>query len=208
MNATWQSPELRTHHGRHVIVRPLNATADARALYQAGHKSVAHLYTWQFLPYGPFRDEDALCTWLSDRQQQTDPLFHTVCNAQTGVPVGIITIMSIVPEFGRAELGHIWYDVDIQRTAATTEATYLMLDYLFHQLHYRRVEWKCDAMNVRSRNAALRFGFQYEGTFRQHLLVKGKNRDTAWFSLIDSEWPKCRARFQEYFAGTRPRLAN
>ena len=208
MNSTWQSPALRTHQGRHVIVRPLNATADAGALYLAGHKSSAHLYTWQFLPYGPFSDEDALCKWLSDRQQQIDPLFHTVCNAQTGVPVGIITIMSIVPEFGRAELGHIWYDVDVQRTAVTTEATYLMLDYLFHHLHYRRVEWKCDAMNVRSRNAALRFGFQYEGTFRQHLLVKGKNRDTAWFSLIDSEWPKCRARFQEYFAGTRPRLAN
>ncbi|MFN5678334.1 MAG: GNAT family N-acetyltransferase [Roseiflexaceae bacterium] len=204
----WQSPEKCTHHGHFVTVRPLDAVNDCVALYHAGHRTSAHLYTWQYLPYGPFADETALQVWLTERQKQTDPLFHTVCDAQSGRPVGMITIMSIVPEFGRAELGHIWYDVDIQRTSLTTEATYLLLTYLFDQLHYRRVEWKCDAHNTRSRNAAQRLGFSYEGTFRQHMLVKEQNRDTAWFSMLDNEWPHRKARFRAFLAGTSKRLAH
>ncbi|MFM7677513.1 MAG: GNAT family N-acetyltransferase [Roseiflexaceae bacterium] len=204
----WQTPEKRTHRGHFVTVRPLDAMNDGIALYGAGHRTPAHLYTWQYLPYGPFADVAALQVWLADRQNQTDPLFHTVCEAQSGRPVGIITIMSIVSEFGRAELGHIWYDVDIQRTSLTTEATYLLLTYLFDQLHYRRVEWKCDAHNIRSRNAALRLGFSYEGTFRKHMLVKGQNRDTAWFSMLDNEWPQRKSRFNAFFAGASKRLAH
>ena len=202
----WQTPEKCIHHGQFVTVRPLDAIRDSTALYAAGHRTSAHLYTWQYLPYGPFADEGAMQTWLADRQTHTDPLFHTVCEVHTGRPVGIITIMSIVPEFGRAELGHIWYDVDVQRSSLTTEATYLLLTYLFDQLHYRRVEWKCDAHNVRSRNAAQRLGFTYEGTFRQHMLVKEHNRDTAWFSMLDNEWPQRKTRFHAYFAGTSKRL--
>ena len=204
---TWQPPQKLTHHGTHVTVRPLDASADCHALYRAGHRTAAHLYTWQYLPYGPFSDEASFTAWLVERQSMTDPLFHTVCRADTGQPVGIITIMSIAPEFGRAELGHIWYDVDIQRTACTTESTYLLLHYLFDTLKYRRIEWKCDAHNLRSRAAAQRLGFSYEGLFRQHMLVKGINRDTAWFSMLDHEWPHIQQRYLEYFAGTRIHLA-
>ncbi len=204
---SWQRPEKHTHHGTYVTVRPLDASTDYPALFLAGHRTPAHLYTWQYLPYGPFSNEQTFATWLIERQSMSDPLFHTVCHAHTNQPVGIITIMSIFPEFGRAELGHIWYDVDIQRTACTTEATYLLLRYLFDTLKYRRVEWKCDAHNLRSRNAALRLGFSFEGIFRQHMLVKGINRDTAWFSMIDQEWPQIQQRYLEYFAGRRTHLA-
>ena len=204
---SWNTPEKRIHTGKYVNVRPLDAAADYQALYGAGHRTSAHLYTWQYLPYGPFADADSMRLWLADRQNAVDPLFHTVCMAETGKPVGIITIMSIFPEFGRAELGHIWYDVDIQRTACTTEATYLLLHYLFDTLKYRRIEWKCDAHNQRSRNAAERLGFSFEGIFRKHMLVKGINRDTAWFSMLDDEWPRIQQRYLEYFAGTRAHLA-
>jgi RimJ/RimL family protein N-acetyltransferase len=102
----------------------------------------------------------------------------------------MISIMSMAPEMGRAELGHIWYAPEVQRTKVNTEAVFLLLSYLLGELHYRRAEWKCDARNERSRKAALRLGFQFEGVFRQHMVVKGENRDTAWFSLLDGEWPR------------------
>lgn len=207
MTSQWQTPEKRIHTGQHVVLRPLDAQTDSAALYRAGHHTPAHLYTWQYLPYGPFVDVATMQVWLAERQQQTDPLFHTVCEKTSGRPVGIITIMSIVPEFGRAELGHIWYDVDVQRTACTTESAYLLLQYLFETLHYRRIEWKCDANNMRSRNAALRLGFSFEGIFRQHMLVKGQNRDTAWFSIVDHEWPAIAQRYTDYLTGTRKQLA-
>lgn len=203
MNQHWPAPEKRTHTGQYVILRPLDADRDFSALYRAGHRTSAHLYTWQYLPYGPFADETSMHQWLVERQTMTDPLFHTVYHAQTGDAVGIITIMSIAPEFGRAELGHIWYDVDVQRTPCTTESAYLLLSYLFDTLNYRRVEWKCDANNLRSRNAAQRLGFRFEGVFRQHMLVKGQNRDTAWFSIVDHEWSTLRAQYHDYFAGKR-----
>lgn len=191
---SWQTPVLMTHTGTHVTVRPLDANRDAEQLYAAGHATSRHLYTWQYLPYGPFVDIAAFHGWLKTQQAQRDPLFHTVVNNTNGGAVGIMTIMSIAAEFGRAELGHIWYDVDVQRSAVTAETAHLMLTYLFDTLHYRRVEWKCNDRNLRSKAAATRLGFQYEGTFRQHMIVKNQNRDTAWFSIIDSDWPVIRAR--------------
>lgn len=202
----WNAPLKITHTGRYVTLTPLDATRDSTALYHAGHRTSAHLYTWQYLPYGPFRDSDEMKTWLTECQHHTDPLFHTVVDAQTQTPVGIITIMSIASSFGRAELGHIWYDVNVQRTPITTESAYLLLTYLFDTLAYRRVEWKCDAKNERSKLAATRLGFSYEGTFRQHMLVKGQNRDTAWFSMLDNEWPAIKSRFIDYLAGNRVHL--
>lgn len=188
----WKQPEPCTHTGTFVTVRPLDIERDAAELYEAGHKSSEHLYTWQYLPYGPFADLDAFRSWLATQQGSADPLFHTVVNHATGRAVGIITIMSIAAQHGRAELGHIWYDVDVQRSAVTAETVHLMLRYLFDTLGYRRVEWKCDNRNIRSKAAATRFGFRFEGLFRQHLIVKDQNRDTAWFSLIDSDWPRIR----------------
>lgn len=202
----WQTPQLITHTGTHVVLRAPDVRNDGAALFAAGHRTSAHLYTWQYLPYGPFADVTAMDTYVHKFAGKTDPLMHVVCDAVTQMPIGVITIMSIVPEFGRAELGHIWYDADIQRTSRTTESAFLLLTYLFDVLHYRRVEWKCDASNTRSRAAALRLGFHFEGIFQQHMLVKGRNRDTAWFAIVDHEWPVMRNRFTEYFAGTRRHL--
>ncbi len=184
----WDIPELHTHTGTYVTIRPLDAERDVEHLYAAGHASSTHLYTWQYLPYGPFLNVDSFYQWLIQQQASRDPLFHTVFENATGRAVGMTSIMSIVAQSGRAELGHIWYDVDIQRSACTSEATHLLLYYLFDTLGYRRVEWKCDNRNIRSKSAAARFGFRFEGLFRQHLIVKNQNRDTAWFAMIDSDW--------------------
>ncbi len=202
----WQTPQLITHTGTHVVLRAPDVTNDGAALFEAGHRTSAHLYTWQYLPYGPFTDVTAMDAYVRDFACKTDPLMHVVCDAVTQIPIGVITIMSIFPEFGRAELGHIWYDADMQRTPRTTEAAFLLLTYLFDTLHYRRIEWKCDANNARSRAAAQRLGFRFEGVFQQHMIVKGRNRDTAWFAIADHEWPAIRPRFEEYFAGNRRHL--
>ncbi len=203
----WQAPQRMTHTGTHVVLRAPDVINDGAALFDAGHRTAAHLYTWQYLPYGPFSDRAAMAAYVQDFASKTDPLMHVVCDAVTLVPIGVITIMSIFPEFGRAELGHIWYDADIQRTPRTTESAFLLLTYLFDTLYYRRIEWKCDANNARSRAAAQRLGFRFEGVFQQHMIVKGRNRDTAWFAISDHEWPAIRARFEAYFAGTRRHLA-
>ena len=199
----WNQPELRTHTGKFVTIRPVDVECDAPQLYEAGHKTSAHLYTWQYLPYGPFEDLGAFRTWLKQQQLSSDPLFHTVVDNGTGRAVGIISIMSIVAQHGRAELGHIWYDVDVQRSAVTAETAHLLLSYLFDTLGYRRVEWKCDNRNMRSKAAALRLGFRFEGLFRNHLIVKQQNRDTAWFALIESDWTTVREAQQANLLRTR-----
>lgn len=206
MNTPWSTPIKRIHDGNHVVIRPLSAQLDAEALFDAGHASVLHLASWRYLPYGPFRTVDAMHDWLVTCEQSADPLFHTVVDKRNNTPVGMISIMSIVAQFGRAELGHIWYDARIQRTAITTETAYVLLCYLFDELRYRRIEWKCDNRNIRSKNAATRLGFTYEGLFRKHLVVKSQNRDTAWFSMIDDEWPSQKQRFVEYLARPHIRL--
>jgi len=203
---SWSQPTKRTHIGNHVLIRPLSATSDVVALYDAGHASVLHLQTWRYLPYGPFADIQTMHDWLVTCEQSNDPLFHTVVDTRSGTPVGMMSIMSIAAQFGRAELGHIWYDARVQRTRITTETAYLMLCYLFDELNYRRVEWKCDNKNIRSKQAAQRLGFTYEGLFRKHLIVKSQNRDTAWFSITDDEWPAQKHRFAEYFASPHRRL--
>jgi RimJ/RimL family protein N-acetyltransferase len=190
----WSLPQLCTHHGAHVTLEPLDAHRDGQDLYAAGHATSRHLYTWQYLPYGPFATHEDFGNWLTVQQQSVDPLFHTVRDVCTARAVGLIAIMNIAAQHGRAELGHIWYDVNVQRSVITAETAHLLLSYLFDTLNYRRVEWKCDNRNVRSKAAALRLGFCFEGLFRQHLVVKQQNRDTAWFAITDAEWPTIRER--------------
>jgi RimJ/RimL family protein N-acetyltransferase len=118
-------------------------------------------------------------------------------------PVGMAAFLNIVPEHRRLEIGHIWYAPSAQRTEANTETAYLMMREAFDELGYRRVEWKCDALNARSRAAALRLGFTFEGVFRAHMIVRGRNRDSAWFSLLDTEWPAVRDALERWL-GTDP----
>jgi len=185
----------REFAGRYIRLKPLSAEEDFADLFQASHRTPAHLALWEFLAYGPFADAQAMRDWLCTLEPSVDPIFFTVTHLRDGAKVGMISILSIVPEMGRAELGHIWYGPEVQRTKVNTEAVFLLLNYLFVELHYRRVEWKCDARNERSKSAALRLGFASEGTFRQHMVVKGLNRDTAWFAMLDHEWPRTKANF-------------
>ena len=138
--------------------------------------------------------------YLAEREGKAEPLFFTAHSRELGRRIGQISILNIVPEAGRAELGHIWYAPEAQKTKINTECAYLLLRHLFDDLGYRRAEWKCDNANAESKRAALRLGFQYEGLFRQHMVIKGKNRDTAWFAIIDSDWPALRANMERYLA--------
>lgn len=191
----WPHPERQEFSGQFVRLQPLNAREDSAGLFLASHGTPAHQALWQFLFYGPFQGADSMRVWLESIEAVKDPLFLTARQVPSQKRVGMLSIMNIVPEMGRAELGHIWYAPEAQRTKINTEAVFLLLRYLFEDLHYRRIEWKCDARNLPSRNAALRLGFAFEGLFRQHMIVKGLNRDTAWFSLLDHEWPRLKPNF-------------
>ena len=190
LKSCWDHPVRRPFSGRYVSLTPLDAEADYAELFAASHRSAEHQSIWRFLWQGPFVNAVAMRDWLGAAEKLADPIFFTVQHLADNQKVGMISIMSIVPEMGRAELGHIWYAPEVQRTKVNTEAVFLLLSYILGELQYRRTEWKCDARNERSRNAALRLGFVFEGVFRQHMVVKGENRDTAWYSLIDQEWPR------------------
>jgi RimJ/RimL family protein N-acetyltransferase len=154
---------------------------------------------WTHLPYGPFPSPTALADWLQATCLGDDPLFHTIVTP-SGRPRGVASYLRITPEHGVIEIGHIHFAPSLQGTAAATESMMLMLARVFEELGYRRCEWKCDALNAASRRAALRLGFSYEGTFAQAAVVKGRNRDTAWFAMLDRDWPTRRKAFDAWFA--------
>jgi RimJ/RimL family protein N-acetyltransferase len=146
----------------------------------------------------PFGSELLMAEWLAACAQSTDPVFLAVTDHTSGDRVGMVSYLNIVPDAWRLELGNIWYGPTVQRTCANTESIYLMLCESFDQLGYRRVEWKCDALNAKSRAAATRLGFSFEGIFRQHLIYKGRNRDTAWFSMLDAEWQEIKQNIERW----------
>lgn len=159
---------------------------------------------WTYLPYGPWQDEAAMRAWLDQLPASEDPLFLTVIERSTGDPIGVVTFMNVDPAMRHLELGNIWYSPRAQRTRANTESVYLMLREVFDELGHRRVEWKCDALNARSRAAAERLGFSFEGVFRQHMIIKGRNRDTAWYAMLDHEWPGVRGNFERWLEEDPP----
>ena len=144
--------------------------------------------TWDFLPYGPFHGIGEYARWVERMGAGRDPLFFAVIDRATGQPSGVMSLLRITPEAGSIEVGHICLAPRLRRTPAATEAIHLLAAHVF-ALGYRRFEWKCDALNLPSRRAAQRFGFSYEGIFRQAVIVKGRNRDTAWFAMVDRDWP-------------------
>jgi RimJ/RimL family protein N-acetyltransferase len=151
------------------------------------------------MAYGPLADQHAFSRWLAERQQLDDPFYYVIVDA-AGRAVGIATLMSIRPDMRVVEVGHIVLSPALQRTPLATEAQYLLARHAFETLRYRRYEWKCDALNAASRRAALRFGFAFEGVFRSHMIVKGRSRDTAWFAMIDADWPARKAAFERWLA--------
>ena len=187
--------------GRFVTLRPLLPADDVEALYACSHGDAEAKLLWTYMPYGPFQDAAAMHTWLEDCAASSDPLFRAVVAEEGQRPAGMVSFLNIAPAMGRLELGHIWYGPAVQRSKVNTEAIYLMLSETFDALGYRRAEWKCDSLNARSRAAALRLGFVFEGIFRQHLIVKGRNRDTAWFALLDHEWAAVKANMERWLYG-------
>lgn len=189
-----------TLRGNHVVLRPLDPQSDAGPLFamssgapiSLGDRAVdaydSDALIWRYLAFGPFDSAAAMIPYLSTLTDAPDSLALCVLDAATEQPIGVVTIMSNAPEHLKIELGNIWYSPVVQRTHANLEATWLMLRHCF-ELGYRRVEWKCNALNERSRRAALRMGFQFEGVQEAHMIVKNRNRDTAWYRILDHEWP-------------------
>ena len=155
---------------------------------------------WTYMGYGPFASLDEYAVWCASMVGVDDPLFYAI--VIDGDAVGVASFLRIEPAVGAIEVGHIAYSPRLQRTAAATEAMYLMMRHVFEDLGYRRYEWKCDALNDASRSAADRLGFTFEGIFRQATMYKGRNRDTAWYSVVDSEWPVLKSRFEAWLDGT------
>ena len=195
-----RAPERSTLTGSTVRLEPLSADAHAADLYAATHADINAARVWDYLPYGPWADATAMHSWVAERSASRDPLFFAVYDRVSGRAAGVVTFMEIQPAHGCIEIGHIWFAPVLQNTRQSTEALFLLMQHTFDELGYRRLEWKCDAQNYASRSAALRLGFAYEGLFFQHRVVKGRNRDTAWFSLLDHEWPFVRSNFQHWLS--------
>jgi RimJ/RimL family protein N-acetyltransferase len=192
----WRPPPRPTAaalEGRHVRLEPL-APAHAGELHAAfaGHDGL-----WDYMPYGPFASEAAYAAWVATVAGGEDPVFYALRDLATGRAAGVASYLRITPAAGTIELGHIALSPALQRSAAATEAWFLMMDWAF-AAGYRRFEWKCNALNLASRRAAERLGLSYEGVFRQAAVVKGRNRDTAWFAAIDGEWPALSAAFRRW----------
>jgi len=182
--------------GQWARLEPLDAAAHAADLYRAVAVDDA---IWDYLPYGPFGGAAAYHRWVKDRENSFDPVFLAVRDLETGHWAGVASFLRIDPANGVIEVGHICLSPELQRTRAATEAMYLMMGWAFAS-GYRRYEWKCNALNLPSRRAAQRLGFSFEGVFRQHMITKGRNRDTAWFSVIDSEWPGLSEAFRAWLS--------
>lgn len=192
-----QSPPRSDMLGQYCRLEPLDILLHADDLYQAYGKDQDR-HNWTYLPYGPFENKSDFVDWLETKCLGNDPLFHSVIDLKTNKAVGVATYLRINPKDGVIELGHIHFSPLMQQTPISTEAMYLMMRRVFNELGYRRYEWKCDALNVPSRAAALRLGFQFEGIFRQLTMYKGRNRDTAWFAIIDKEWSKLEVAFEAW----------
>lgn len=184
--------------GRFVKLEPLDPQRHGDDLWDALQGPGADPLLWEYLAYGPFAERPAFDAWLAGQAASRDPLFFAVRERRTQRAVGLLSYLRITPKDGVIEIGHIAFGAPMQRTPGSTEAVYLLAELALGRLGYRRLEWKCNAGNARSMRAAERLGFTYEGTFRQHMVVKQRNRDTAWFSLLDSEWPARQAAFERW----------
>lgn len=194
-----QAPPRTPMVGRLCRVEPLDPARHAGDLFAAFSED-SEGRDWTYLGYGPFASLDAFRGWLETSCLGADPLFHAIVDRQDGKALGMASYLRIDPAMGVIEVGHIHLSPALQGTAMATEAMVLMMARVFDELGYRRYEWKCNALNAASRRAALRLGFTFEGIFRQHMIVKGRNRDTAWFSILDNEWPQAKAAFEAWLA--------
>ena len=184
--------------GNHVVLEPQDPARHARALYQCSHESEDALKIWDYLTYGPWASAGSYRDFLKNQSASLDPIFYSLRDKQSDTICGQASYLDISPVNGVIEIGHIWFGPSLQRTTAATEALYLMTKYAMEDLGYRRMQWRCNSLNQGSRNAAKRLGFRFEGVFYNHIIFKGKNRDTAWYSILDDEWPEINAIFERW----------
>ncbi|MBV8567592.1 MAG: GNAT family N-acetyltransferase [Methylobacteriaceae bacterium] len=192
-------PERRALSGRFVTLAPLDPAHHADALYEGSHGAEKECI-WYYLFEGPFADRAAFKAHVETKARSEDPLFYAILDKPSRRALGYATLMRIDPTHRTIEVGNIMYTPALQRTPGATEAMYLLAGYVFDELGYRRYEWKCNDLNAPSKHAAVRLGFSFEGVFRNHMIVKGRNRDTAWFAMLDSEWPQRKATFERWLA--------
>jgi RimJ/RimL family protein N-acetyltransferase len=198
----WQArpwPPQDVMFGRFCRLEPLDAQRHGAQLH-AAFALTPDESDWTYMAVGPFADETAYVDYVRSVQDRQDPQHFAVIDQATGQAIGTLAAMRIDPANGVMEVGSVTFSQRLKRTPAATEAQYLMMRRAFDDLGYRRYEWKCDSLNAPSRAAALRLGFQFEGIFRQALVYKGRNRDTAWFSIIDGEWPALRQAFEQWLS--------
>jgi len=190
-------PPRTPMEGRLCRLEPIDVDRHAADLHAAnlGDKEGRN---WTYLAYGPFERLEDYRAWMRTTCLSEDPLFHAVIERTTGRAAGVASYLRIDPAPGVIEVGHINYAPPLQGTTAATEAMFLMMRRVFDELGYRRYEWKCDALNTPSRAAALRLGFRFEGIFRQATVYKGRNRDTAWYAIVDRDWPALKARYERW----------
>lgn len=199
--ANWSEPEPPSRapmEGRFCRLESLEPERHAAELYAANAQDHDGR-SWTYLPYGPFQSSDQYQAWLEGMCQGEDPLFFAIIRKADGKAVGVASYLRILPSFGSVEVGHLHFSEQLKRSPIATEAMFLMMQRAFAQ-GYRRYEWKCDALNAASFAAAQRLGFKHEGTFRQAAVHKGRSRDTAWFSIIDAEWPALAEAFSRWLA--------
>lgn len=189
------TPERIVLQGRSVRLEPLDLARHEDDLWVAAQEANEIPGFWDYLPYGPFDDRAVFHAHLASNAASSDPIFFAAVDQVSGRAVGVATLMRIDTGNGVAEVGHIWFGPGLRRSTAATEVIFLFANYVFTELGYRRFEWKCHDLNAPSRRAAERFGFLYEGTFRNHIVTKGRNRDTAWYAFTDGDWPVIRDAF-------------
>lgn len=199
--ANWRAPSLPPRDvidGRYCRLEPLDAARHAAQLYAANSLDTEGR-SWTYLPYGPFDTFETYRAWVQEQSTKSAVQLYAIIDLSSENAVGVVGYLRPDPANGVIEIGHVNFSPLLQRTAAATEALYLLIEQIF-SAGYRRCEWKCNALNAASRRAALRLGFQFEGVFRQLLVVKGRNRDTVWFSIVDHEWPALRQATQQWLA--------
>jgi len=193
-----QGPAKKEYSGEFVTLVPVEPDRDVDELFLNSHGSEIKEQVWTYMAFGPFSSRDDMLEWLQGCKASTNMNFFTVKSKELNQRIGMMSILNVIEPMRTLELGNIWYSTIVHYTKINTEVVYLMLKEIFDELNFRRVEWKCDAFNARSRAAALRLGFSFEGIFRQHYIIKGRNRDTAWFSMIDKEWPVLKKNMEKW----------
>lgn len=186
--------------GNTVKLVAVDPGSHAAMLYNLTHDCEDANTLWDYMGYGPFANIDEMADWMATCSAPGSSVFYTMIDCSTGHPFGMASYLNIHQHDGRIEIGNIWIAPVAQRSIIATEAIFLLMTHALDALKFRRLEWKCNALNEKSREAARRFGFSYEGTFHRHMIIKGKNRDTAWFSITEDEWPRLRANFETWLS--------